>query len=100
MMDPTRIAALRKRIASLDPTRRKALEERLVAQGIDPSLIDPEYSQAASPAPARPDRLPLSASQSRVWVLHQIIPGLTAYHIPFAWSLRGEVEDAALTHAS
>ena len=99
MMDPKRIAALRERIASLAPAQRELLRERLIGQGIDPSLLEPEETPAPEPVHERPARLPLSAAQSRVWVLHQIIPGLTAYHIPFAWSLRGALDEAALERA-
>ncbi|MEM9174955.1 MAG: amino acid adenylation domain-containing protein [Myxococcota bacterium] len=99
MMDPERIAALRERIASLAPAQRELLRERLVGQGIDPAWLEPDEPVAPTPAVERPARLPLSAAQSRVWVLHQIIPGLTAYHIPFAWSLRGALDEAALDRA-
>jgi amino acid adenylation domain-containing protein len=50
------------------------------------------------PAP-RSGPLPLSFSQRRLWVLHQITPGLTAYHIPAGLRLRGRLDAAALERA-
>ncbi|HEY2737499.1 MAG TPA: condensation domain-containing protein, partial [Thermoanaerobaculia bacterium] len=47
-----------------------------------------------------PDQpLPLSFAQQRLWVLHQLTPGLTAYHIPAALRLRGGLDIAALRRA-
>jgi amino acid adenylation domain-containing protein len=51
-------------------------------------------------ARARRDRpLPLSFAQQRLWVLHQLTPGLTAYHIPAAFRLRGRLDTGALKRA-
>ncbi|HBL31275.1 MAG TPA: hypothetical protein DD490_30985, partial [Acidobacteria bacterium] len=40
--------------------------------------------------------LPLSLSQRRLWLVHQIAPESTAYHLPAALSLRGRLHTAAL----
>ncbi len=48
---------------------------------------------------ARPDRLPLSFAQQRLWFLEQFHGRGTAYNLPFAWRLRGPVDAAALTAA-
>ncbi|MFP4283366.1 MAG: condensation domain-containing protein [Opitutales bacterium] len=100
MLDPTRIAALRKRVASLSAAQRRLLRQRLEGQGIEWSLIVPDEAETGSEASAqRPAQLPLSASQAHVWALHQLHPSLTAYHIPLAWSLRGPLDRGALDRA-
>ncbi|MBX7222462.1 MAG: amino acid adenylation domain-containing protein, partial [Blastocatellia bacterium] len=47
----------------------------------------------------RPDALPLSFSQERLWFLDQLKPGNPAYHIPLAVRFRGELNRAALERA-
>jgi amino acid adenylation domain-containing protein len=50
--------------------------------------------------PAPRDRpVPLSFAQQRLWMLHQLTPGLTAYHLPAALRLRGGLDTAALRQA-
>ena len=40
-----------------------------------------------------------SYAQSRLWFLQQLEPGLTAYHMPALWRLRGELDVRALEQA-
>ncbi|MGU3587368.1 amino acid adenylation domain-containing protein, partial [Rhodococcus sp. C26F] len=47
----------------------------------------------------RPDRIPLSLAQQRVWVLNQLDPGSATYNIPLAIRLRGALDIDALTAA-
>ncbi len=47
----------------------------------------------------RPDRLPLSFAQQRLWFLEQFHGPGTAYNLPFAWRLAGHVDTAAMTAA-
>ena len=47
----------------------------------------------------RPQRLPLSFAQQRLWFLEQYHGPGTAYNLPFAWRLHGPLDTAALTAA-
>ncbi len=40
--------------------------------------------------------LPLSQAQRRLWIIHQLDPQSTAYHIPMAYVLKGEVHFEAM----
>ncbi len=47
----------------------------------------------------RPERLPLSFAQQRLWFLEQFHGPGTAYNLPFAWRLRGRLDTDALVAA-
>ncbi|MDJ0314395.1 non-ribosomal peptide synthetase [Arthrobacter sp. H35-D1] len=47
----------------------------------------------------RPDRIPLSYAQSRLWFLNQLDPGSSDYNIALAVRLTGELNPEALAHA-
>ena len=46
-----------------------------------------------------PERPPLSFQQQRLWLLHQLEPGLTAYNVPSAVELDGDLDVDALRRA-
>lgn len=47
----------------------------------------------------RPERLPLSLAQQRMWLINQMDPGSAAYNIPLALRLTGNLDVAALRQA-
>jgi amino acid adenylation domain-containing protein len=48
---------------------------------------------------ARPEALPLSWAQERIWFLDALQPGTAAYNIPLALRISGELDAAALERA-
>lgn len=47
----------------------------------------------------RPDHLPLSFAQIRLWFLEQLDPESSAYLLPYAWKLQGNLDISALTNS-
>ncbi|UGT62305.1 non-ribosomal peptide synthetase [Nocardia asteroides] len=66
-----------------------ALAARLAVGGGRPALT-------ASP---RPERIPLSPAQQRMWFLNRFDPGSTAYNLPIAVRFRGDLDVTALRAA-
>jgi amino acid adenylation domain-containing protein len=62
-----------------------------------------DEARAARPAltraVARPERLPLSFAQQRLWFLEQLDGPGTAYNLPYAWRLRGHLDTDAMKAA-
>ena len=77
---------------------------RAVFEHPTPALLAGVLEEAEAARPAlvpmpRPDRLPLSFAQQRLWFLEQFHGPSIAYNLPFAWRLDGELDAAALTAA-
>ena len=49
--------------------------------------------------PSRPERMPLSCAQQRLWFLCQMKGVSEAHHIPFGWRLKGNLDCPALRRA-
>jgi len=62
-----------------------------------PSLITTEPLVGDWQAGCR--AFPASFAQARLWFLHQLVPELCAYHLPFLWRLSGDLDMAALRRA-
>ena len=91
---------LQQRIASLSPAQQQLFRKQLEAKGIPwEQAIAASTEKTTEPkkkAPTRPEQLPLSASQKHLWVLHQLYPETTAYHISLVLSMRGALAVPAL----
>ncbi|NEQ47697.1 MAG: AMP-binding protein [Leptolyngbya sp. SIOISBB] len=95
MTDPRpNFEALQQRIAALSPERRALLAQRLQQQGLSPvAAVSPLVPQP------RPPIVPLSPAQQNLWVLHQLAPESSAYHIGLSWQLTGALDIKALEHS-
>jgi amino acid adenylation domain-containing protein/non-ribosomal peptide synthase protein (TIGR01720 family) len=67
-------------------------QQRLVA-GCESSSVD---TLALSVCQPRPDKVPLSFAQQRLWFIEQLNPGSSHFNIPFAARLTGELNIDAL----
>jgi len=79
------------RIAYLSPEQRLLLELRLQQKGIKPSNL-----QLSIPLRKNLDYLPLSYSQERLWVLHQLQPDIPFYNEVNCFRLTGFLNFTAL----
>jgi amino acid adenylation domain-containing protein len=80
------------RLSSLSPARRALLEQRLrktAAPAATPTIPRREDRRAAS----------LSHAQERIWLLDQLMPGVSAYNVPRGLRLHGPLNVAALQRA-
>ena len=59
----------------------------------------PTAQPLAGAWPAGCEAFSASHAQARLWFLHQLEPGLTAYHLPALWRLMGALDVAALEQA-
>ncbi len=63
-------------------------------------LADADRAVAARPVPrTRPDRIPLSPAQQRMWFLNRFDTSVGAYNIPLVIRLRGDLDVDALRRA-
>jgi amino acid adenylation domain-containing protein len=87
---PDDISALRTR---LTPAQKALLEKRLR------SASAAKAARTIIPRRPRPDSIPLSFAQQRLWFLNQLEPESTAYNISAAFRLVGRLDRAALERA-
>ncbi|SDN69257.1 amino acid adenylation domain-containing protein [Allokutzneria albata] len=59
----------------------------------------PETVRDALVARRRPARLPLSFAQQQMWLAHQVEGAGSAYNVPLAWRVTGDLDIAALRAA-
>lgn len=102
----TRLAATLTTALDRTVTVRDVFEKPTVAQlaGLAEDAADDDRAAGAgrpvrlAPA-ARPDRLPVSLAQRRLWFLNRLEPGSAAYNIPVVLHLEGHLDVAALRAA-
>src|SRR5712692_5548145 len=82
---------IKQQLAALSPAKRALLELKLLKKKARTYVAD-------EPIPPRPDRdsAPLSYTQEGLWVLSQLMPGASLYHVPKAVRLTGKLNVTAL----
>ena len=78
---------IEQRLAHLSPERRELLRRAAQQERAARGRIRPQ---------PRPERIPLTFGQRRLWLLDQFAPGLVAYNSPMGKWLHGEVDADAL----
>ncbi len=79
-------------MSQLSADRKKLLEKMLAERGVAKAASLPEIVPCPGPAP-------LSFGQERLWLIDQLAPNSTAYHLPAALRLRGPLDVEALRGA-
>ncbi|MDG9922900.1 MULTISPECIES: non-ribosomal peptide synthetase [unclassified Pseudomonas] len=92
MTAPIDKAALARRFLALGPTEQKRFLELLATKGIRFDRLP------LVPAP-RGEHLPASHAQQRLWLVAQLEPDSSAYHMVGAFALNGELDRGALLAA-
>ncbi|HEX6290021.1 MAG TPA: amino acid adenylation domain-containing protein [Herpetosiphonaceae bacterium] len=100
----TRVVSRLRETFQVDLSLRTLFEAPTIAtlaRQIDIARRRSEGGAWAQPLPPltpqpRPDELPLSFAQQRLWLLDQINPGSPGYNIPAAIRLRGRLDEVAL----
>jgi amino acid adenylation domain-containing protein len=79
-----------RRVADLSPAKRELLRQIAAKQRTAQNRI------AVRP---RPERIPLTFGQRRLWLLDRITPGMSAYNLPIVLWLEGELDRVHLRTA-
>ncbi|MFG2944240.1 non-ribosomal peptide synthase/polyketide synthase [Streptomyces adustus] len=74
----------------------RTLFETPTPAGVAVALTGARPAQAALTPRPRPEAVPLSFAQRRLWFLHQLEGAAANYHIALAWRLTGELDRRAL----
>ncbi|MEU8469123.1 amino acid adenylation domain-containing protein [Streptomyces sp. NPDC029006] len=96
-----RVASRVRAVLGVDLPVRVIFERQTVA-GIANAIDDLAASRPAVSVMPRPERVPLSFAQRRLWFVEQLERSAghgSAYHLPSAFSLTGELDEAALRAA-
>ncbi|MEO6678178.1 MAG: amino acid adenylation domain-containing protein, partial [Pseudomonas sp.] len=89
-MDKSVALRIAKRFITLPLDKRKLYLEKMLEEGVSPANLPiPEVKSGFA-------SIPLSYAQERQWFLWQMDPHSTAYHIPNALRLKGELDVPAL----
>ncbi|MET0124667.1 MAG: condensation domain-containing protein, partial [Pseudomonas caspiana] len=92
-MDQAAAARIARRFILLPLDKRQAYLEKMLEQRVSPANLPiPEVRSEL-------DVLPLSYAQERQWFLWQLEPDSSAYHMPTALRLQGELDIDALEQA-
>jgi amino acid adenylation domain-containing protein len=87
---------LHQQIATLTPEQRTLFEQRLKQRGIQLESLPTATTVNSIPKRDREDNLPLSFSQQRLWFIQQLDPESSAYNVPSALRLQGNLNIVAL----
>ncbi|PJM91998.1 non-ribosomal peptide synthetase [Streptomyces sp. CB01373] len=94
----TRLAARVRSVLGVELGLRALFQAPTVA-GLAGTLAEADHSRPALTEHERPEAVPLSFAQRRLWFLHRMDGAAATYHIPLALQLTGTLDRAALDEA-